>query len=36
MTKVRHSYQLIPSTDTDDPKLLESDWTRRTIDHIQP
>ena len=30
MTMVWQTYQLIPSRDIDDQRILESDWTRAT------
>ena len=29
-------YQLIPSRDNDDQRIMQSDWTRDTPDHTQP
>ena len=36
MAMVRQSYHLIPSTDTDDQRILEPHWTKRTTGHTQP
>ena len=32
----RQRYQLIPSKDIDDQRILESDWSKDSADHTQP
>ena len=36
MTIVRKNYQLIPSKDINNKKILGSDWTKCTPGHTQP
>ena len=36
LTMDRQRYQLIPSKDIDDQRILESDWSKDSADHTQP